>query len=131
MSEAIVTHTGLSYRRVCRGLALPFSTFQRWRLRLQRGRPLLRSPGPKKTGPLPLAQLQPELAALPHRLHRTRGTTQLYRRHQQRLSRRTLNALVREERSRQQRRRRQSWQRLTWLRPNSAWAIDEIGRAHV
>ena len=46
------------------------------------------------------------------------------RRHQQRLSRRTLNALVREERSRQQRRRRQSWQRLTWLRPNSAWAID-------
>ena len=124
MSEAIVTHTGFSYRRVCRGLALPFSTFQRWRLRLQRGRPLLRSPGPKKTGPLPLAQLQPELAALPHRLQRTRGTTQLYRRHQQRLSRRTLNALVREERSRQQRRRRQSWQRLTWLRPNSAWAID-------
>ena len=124
MSEAIVTHTGFSYRRVCRGLALPFSTFQRWRLRLRRGLPLLQAPGPKKTGPLPLAQLQPELAALPHRFKRTRGTTLLYRRHQQCLSRRQLNALVHEERSRQKRLRRQSWQHLAWRSPNTAWAID-------
>ena len=124
MSEAIVTHTGFSYRRVCRGLALPFSTFQRWRRRRHRGLPLLQSPGPKKTAPLPLAQLQPELAALPHRLQRTRGTAELYRRHQSRLSRRKLNALVHAERTRQKRQRRLAWQRLTWLSPNTAWAID-------
>lgn len=124
MSEAIVTHTGFSYRRVCRGLALPCSTFQRWRRRLHRGLPLLQSPGPKKTGPLPLARLQPELVALPHRRQRTRGTTQLYRRHHQVLSRRKLNTLVHAERARQKRQRRLAWQRLTWLRPNTAWAID-------
>lgn len=124
MSEAIVTHTGFSYRRVCRGLALACSTFQRWRHRLQRGLPLLQLPGPKKTGPLPLAQLRQELAALPHRLQRTRGAAELYRRHQASLSRRQLNALVHAERARQKRRRRLAWQRLTWLRPNTAWAID-------
>lgn len=124
MSEAIVTHTGWSLRRVCRGLALPYATFQRWRLRLRRGLPLLQAPGPKKTESLPLAQLQPELAALPHRLHRTRGTTKLYRRCQPGLSRRTLNTLVRQERTRQRHQRRLHWQHLTWLAPNTAWAID-------
>jgi hypothetical protein len=111
------TVVGIGYRRLLR-----------WRKRSQAGQPVLVAPGPKKAGPLPLAELKAEITALRHGRHRSHGTGPLYQAHQGAISRRALGRLVSEERARQNRVRRQTCKRVTWHEPDLAWAIDTTER---
>lgn len=123
-SQAIVEQTGMSYRQLSGSLAVPYRTFQRWQRRVQEGRSPRARAGPKKVGPLPLAELREEITRLPHRTYRSAGARTLYRSYQERISRRQLTKMICQERQRKKQARRAHWRRLTWQEPNVAWALD-------
>jgi Integrase core domain len=116
--------TKLGTRALCARTGLPATSLRRWRRRAARGQPVLERPGPKKLGPLPLAEFQREVEALLHRRQRTRGTGALYAQHRQSISRRDLQRHVRAARQAQLARQRQSLRHVRWHQPNLAWAID-------
>ena len=121
---AVQSATGLSARRLCRRAGLSRATYCRWHHRHRCGQSLLRTPGPPKTGPLPLAAVRQQIAQLPHGRHRTRGTGALYQLYRDRLSRRRLDQLVQAERQRQQQLQRDHLQHVTWFSVHTAWALD-------
>ncbi len=84
----------------------------------------MHKPGPKKLGPLPLAQVALEIRGLRHGLKRSQGTVELYERHKDGLSRRELAAQVSEERQRKNQQKRKNKLRVVWKQPNLVWAID-------
>ena len=71
MSHEIQNKTGLKARQLGLRLGVPRTTWQRWQSRSKNGDSLLHKPGPKKLGPLPLAQLAVEIVTLRHRMKRT------------------------------------------------------------
>jgi transposase InsO family protein len=116
--------TGLSGRRLCRRVSFGRATFCRWRHRQQCGQPFCRTPGPPKTGPLPLAQVRAQIRQLPHGPCRTQGTGALYQQHRDGISRRQFSTLVADERQRKQRERRNHLQLICWHDAQTAWAMD-------
>ena len=124
MTELVLQRTSLTARQLCRGLGLPYRSFDRWRQRQREGRPLLLPPGPRKLGPLPMDALLEDLESLVHRAQRTRGTGRLQERWHPYLARRLLQAIVHERRRQRLRVRRRKLQRIRWLQPDTAWAID-------
>jgi transposase InsO family protein len=128
MIEELQTQTGADVRKISTAIGVGYRRLLRWRQRVRAGQPALTSPGPKKAGPLPLAQLKAEIAALSHGLRRSRATLALYARNRDAISRRDLAQLVGQERVRQAQARRQSCKRITWHQPNLAWAIDATER---
>lgn len=132
MTNTIESSSGLASRQLCRRLALPYSTWLRWRRRSQNGRALLLAPGPKKLAPLPLDDVRREIATLIHRRQRTRGSRALYRQYRHAISRRRFSQLVITERQARAAQRRVSYRRVRWQEANIAWAIDatEYGRDH-
>lgn len=128
MIEELQTGTGLSARAVSAALKLGYRRLLRWRERTGTGKPVLAPPGPKKSGPLPLAEVQAQIAALRHGRKRTQGTSALLARHQESVSRRALNRLVADERARQNTVRRQVCKHVVWHKPNLAWALDATER---
>jgi hypothetical protein len=69
--------------------------------------------------------LNQQIRDLDHGARRTRGTGKLHRAFAQQISRRELNALVRKARCAENHRRRAASCRVSWRRPNLAWAIDD------
>ena len=124
MTELVLERTALTAHQLCRGLGVSYRSFGRWRQRQREGRPLLLPPGPRKLGPLPLDAFVEDLHALVHRAKRTRGTGALYQRWRALVARHPLQLLVTARRREHWRFLRARWQRLRWLRPNLAWAID-------
>jgi len=124
MSHEIQSKTGLKARQLGLRLGVPRTTWQRWQSRSKNGDALLHKPGPKKLGPLPLAQLAVEIATMRHRMKRTQGTGALYMKYREGMSRRELAIKVGEERGKQRREKRRRKQRLRWKQPNLVWAID-------
>jgi len=123
-AAAAQSATGLSGRRLCRRVGLSRATFCRWRWRQCDGHPLLRPPGPAKTGPLPLAQVRAQIAQLHHGAKRTQGTSALYQQYADCLSRRDLADLVAAERCRQRQAQQAQLRQITWLNTQTAWALD-------
>jgi hypothetical protein len=128
MLDQLQNTTGLSTRRASAALGLGYHRLLRWRKRTRAGTPVLVAPGPKKTGPLPLAQLRAEIAALRHGRKRSQGTTELYARHSNAISRRGLARLVAAERTERNEARRRTCKHVTWRTPDVAWAIDATER---
>jgi transposase InsO family protein len=124
MSQSVLEQTGLSPQALCRGLELPYRSYCRWTEHRQQGRPVLLPPGPRKLGPLPLDALLEDLESLVHRAQRTRGTGRLHEHWQPYLGRRLLQSVVNERRRQRLRIRRRRLQRIRWLQPDTAWAID-------
>lgn len=124
MTELVLQRTSLTARQLCRGLNLSYRSFDRWRQRQREGRPLLLPPGPRKLGPLPMDALLEDLESLVHRAQRTRGTGRLQERWHPYLARRLLQAIVHERHRERLRVRRRKLQRIRWLHPDTAWAID-------
>lgn len=124
MSEALQDKLGCSARAICGGLALPYRTFLRWRVRQHRDVPVVQPPGPKKINPLPLAELQSRVAGLTHRDHRTFGAPALARELDERVSTREVAGCVAAHRRQQRRVQRHSFQRIEWTAPNVAWSLD-------
>jgi len=128
MIENLQQQSDLSAREASERLGLGYRRLLRWRQRAGAGAPALASPGPKKTGPLPLEAVRAEIAALRHHRHRSSGTVAVYQRYQGVISRRELARLVAEERGKQEHERRRLYRRVDWHVPNVAWAIDATER---
>ncbi len=95
---------------------------------MRQGEPVLARPGPKTTGPLPLAEVWAEIEQLRHGRKRSRGTLALRALYESVLSRRALSGLVAEERNQRNKTRRQIFKRVALKEPNLAWAIDATER---
>jgi transposase InsO family protein len=128
MIEEMKNKTGLKLRTISGALELDYRRLQRWRERANAGLPLLQAPGPKKTGPLPLAELRAEIEALCHRRKRTAGAGALATRYKEGISRRALTALIAAERNRRNQAEQQACKQVSWRAPNVAWAIDATER---
>ncbi len=128
MIQELQTRTGLSARAVSAALPLNYQRLLRWRGRASAGVPVLALPGPKKSGPLPLAEVRAEIAALRHGRQRTQGILALQWRYRNSVSRRQLAKLVTEERNRLNEAERKVCKHVAWHRPNVAWAIDATER---
>lgn len=124
MSAQIQEQTGIKARQLGLRLGVPRSSLHRWRTRVRREEVIIQKPGPKKLGPLNLAEVAVEIAALRHGIRRSRGTTVLYERHKEGLSRRELAAQVQAQRTKERQEKRAGYRRMEWKQPNLAWAID-------
>jgi hypothetical protein len=124
MSAILLQRTSLTVRQLCTGLGLSYRCFCRWHQRRLEGRPVLLPPGPHKVGPLPLDALIEDLHQLIHGPRRTHGTGAFYQRWRAYVARHPLQAAVHAQRRQHLRARRQQLQRIRWLHPNLAWAID-------
>ena len=114
----------MSYRDLCRALRVPWSSFSRWRGRTQRDRVLVKRPGPKKVAPFDPAALETEIQSLNHGAKRSEGTTSLYKRHQETLSRRDLARMVEQVRREVVVDHRNHLRRIDWRVPGVVWAMD-------
>jgi transposase InsO family protein len=123
-AAAAQSRTGWSARRLCPRIGLSRATLGRWRQRQRAGQPLLLTPGPAKTQPLPLALLSGQLEGLTHGRRRTQGTGSLYQQHRQHISRRALGRLVRQARCHHHEQLRLLTRHITWARPQTVWALD-------
>ena len=113
------------YQRLCAYLALPYSSFRRWKRRLERGQPALFKPGPQKVAPLKLEELRVHLCRLKHGRQRSRGVGRLYRQYRGQISRRDLQALTETVRREFTRQRQAELRRITWHVPGLVWSLDD------
>ena len=116
--------TGMSYALICRAIRIPLSTLGRWRRRQKENHPLLNRPGPKKMKPFDPSLLDAEIRVLNHGAKRSEGTTDLYRRYQETLSRRDLSRMVVQVRQEVAVDHRNHLRRIDWRVPGVVWAMD-------
>jgi transposase InsO family protein len=122
--EAIHKEVGGSRGQVLKAVDLSWATYHRWTRRLQNEEPPVQTPGPKKDVQMNLEDLLAEVRQMKHRRHRSFGTTALYEAHHEAISRRDLQELVQQERSRIKAERRKGLRRVTWHVPGLVWAMD-------
>ena len=84
----------------------------------------MKRPGPKKVEPFDPAALETEIKSLNHGAKRSEGTTNLYRRYQDTLSRRDLARMVEQVRREVAADHRNHLRRIEWLAPGVVWAMD-------
>lgn len=125
MIEEMRKKFSLSYASLAEQLGLGYTTLMRWKRRLAAGRDAVGKRGPKKVRPLDLAELKEKIQGMDHGRKRSRGTGGLHREYGGSISRRELNAMVREVRSDTNRKRTAETCRVSWLLPNLAWAMDD------
>ena len=117
-----------SWRELCD--LVPYASVMRWRKRQRLGIPLWQCPGPKKSLPLDWSEFYPLLRQLNHGRVRTQGTSELYERFAQFLSRRQLRSLVQDYRQDQL----HSMKHIYWLWSGLAWSLDateyDLGADH-
>jgi len=107
MIEDLQNRTQASSRELSETLGLGYRTLLRWRKRVSGGKPPLTPPGPKKMGPLPLAEVRQDIEALRHGAKRSWGVGALQARYRDSISRRGIAGMVAEVRDRKVRERRQ------------------------
>lgn len=116
--------TGMTYQAITSTVGLPYSSFERWRLRRMNVTPLVRQPGPPKVKPPDFTRLALDMAALSHGQDRTKGTGALYASYRSNISRRDLMKLVEMTRHDMHVLHRQNLRRIHWNVPNLAWSMD-------
>ena len=102
-----------------------YSSYKRWKTRLDAGSRLVNKPGPKKMHVLDYNELINEIRVLKHNRKRTQGTVALYNSNKNKISRRELQTLIVDERIVSNRYRRLSMNKVSWLVPNLAWSMDD------
>jgi hypothetical protein len=125
MIEEVKTKYSLSYVSLAHQLGLSCRTLMRWKRRHADGRVAVGKRGPKKVQPLNFTELKEKIQGLDHGRKRSRGTGRLHGAYTGRISRRDLNEMVRQVRIENNRRRIAESCRVSWLRPNLAWAMDD------
>ena len=106
-------------------LRLPRSSVYRWDRRAKRGEALVNKPGPAPVKPLDIEGFREQLDQLDHRRKKSFGSGQLHRDFAGQLSRRDIDRAILEGRREHLRQQQASRHRITWLLPNTAWAIDD------
>ena len=125
-AEGIREKVSLPCRVICAGLGVPRSNYYRWKAREKTGQPVIITPGPKKVVPLEIASLKAEIQDLGHRRKLSYGTGDLYRCHQEAISRRDFYDLVQKAREEANRERRNGFRLIQWHYPNLAWGMDDL-----
>ena len=123
--EQVKDKLGEPYRLVCRELAVPYSNVMRWRSRQRRGEAAVRKPGPAKAEPLDTARLHEDILRLTFNRKRIGGTTALYGRYQNQISRRDLRVLVEAVRDEVREEQRALERRVEWRIPGAVWSMDD------
>jgi len=113
------------YQRLCQYLALPYSSFRRWKHRIEGGEPAIFKPGPQKVAPLKLEELHLHLYRLKHGHQRSPGVGRLYRQYQGQISRRDLQVLTETVRRELAQQRQAELRRITWHVPGLVWSLDD------
>ena len=106
------------YQHLCASLALPYSSFRRWKHRLERGQPAIFKPGPQKVAHLKLEELRVHLCRLKHGRQRSRGVGRLYRQYRGQISRRDLQVLMETVRRELAQQRQAELRHITWHVPS-------------
>jgi hypothetical protein len=125
MIEEAKKQYALPIRTLAGEMGLRLATLMRWRRRLRFGQAAVGKRGPKKVKPLNLNLLTQQLQGLAHGRNRSAGSGPLHRTYGDAISRRELNALVRQVRYESNRLHDAQISHVTWLRPNLAWAMDD------
>jgi hypothetical protein len=113
------------YRAVCWELGVPRSSLMRWKSRRKAGEAVVNRPGPAKVAPLNGAQLHDEILQLSFGRKRTCGTTALYQKHRDEISRRDLHVLVEAARRELRQEEEALSRRIDWLVPGAVWSMDD------
>jgi hypothetical protein len=121
----VTLRCGFSLRRATRILGVPRSCHNRWKHRAANKVPLVQSPGPRKMVAADIAAITDDIAALTHGTQRTGGTTALYKRYRDSISRRDLQAMIKDERTRQVAERREGFDEVRWQGAGIVWAMDD------
>ena len=125
MIEAIKKTYGLSVRVLVGEMGISYATLMRWRRRLSQGLDPVGKPGPKKIRPLDLGELKAQIRDIEHGHRRSRGTGHLKGAFADAISRRELERMIAAVRRETNRKRSAQTCRVSWLRPNLAWAMDD------
>jgi hypothetical protein len=131
MIENMKTTFSLSYACLASQAGLSYRTLMRWKERLANGMSAVGKRGPKKVRPLDLTELKAKVRDLDHGAKRSRGTGKLHEVYGKAISRRELNALVIQARNETNDRRKAETCRVSWLRPNLAWAVDDCQKSDI
>lgn len=110
--------------QACRAAGVPYATHKRWKARVLAGLPPVGKPGPCPAGPLDEDTLLEQIRALAHGLKRTHGTGGLYQAWRQGISRRDLQARIKDVRDADNAAKAATTRHLEWTRPGSVWATD-------
>jgi transposase len=119
------TRYALPIRTLAAQMRLSVASLSRWKRRLRRGEVAAVKRGPRKVKPLNLSELTERIRGLEHSKKRSRGSGLLHRMYGGGISRRELNAMVRQVRNETNRLRCVETSHVTWLRANLAWAMDD------
>ena len=120
----------LPYAVIARNLGVPESTLRRWRRRIACFGRVLTIPGPKKTLPVDMAVLLRDMAALRPGRWRTRGAPELWKSHQERISRRDFYSLLTRFSARMLALEKEGYYRYRWLKVGAVWAMDDMDFGH-
>jgi transposase InsO family protein len=115
----------ISLRELTRLIGLAYASVRRWRDRARRGLPALLKPGPHKLEPLDLERFGRAVGELVHRRRRSLGSGALHEGFGESLSRRDIDAAVRQARSSFWIDKKAHCFRVVWKHPNLAWAMDD------
>jgi len=131
--KALVRRVQGSYRPLCRLAGVGYSSFMRWKVRIDGGNEAVQKPGPKKSESLDLETLLEEIAVLKHRGKRTLGVGMLYQKWRGQISRRELNKMIHQTRKRIHIESQGQMEHVEWKVPGLAWSIDgsELELEHV
>jgi transposase InsO family protein len=113
------------YERLCATIGLPYTSFRRWKCRLNCGQPACFKPGPHKVVPLRPEDLRAALCRLNHGHHRSRGIGRVYRQYRDQISRRDLQELARTMRREVTRQHQAVLRHITWKIPGLVWSLDD------
>ena len=119
------TRYALPIRSLAAQMRLSVASLSRWKRRLRRGEVAVGKRGPRKVKPLNLSELTERIRGLEHGKKRSPGSGPLHLSYGGGISRRELNAMVRQVRYETNHLRWVETYRVTWLRSNLAWAMDD------
>jgi hypothetical protein len=114
------------YRRLCVETQVAYSSCMRWKGLLRAGKTTVRRPGPGKTGDH--TGLEDEVRDLKHRQAVTLGSGQLYKKWNDKVSRREFQWMVSNARAEANRARRAQMPHVEWNMAGLAWAMDDTGK---
>ena len=119
------TRYALPIRTLAAQMRLSAASLSRWKRRLRRGEVVVGKRGPRKVKPLNFSELTERIRGLGHGKKRSQGSGLLHRAYGGGISRRELNAMVRQVRYETNRLLGAEISHVTWLRANLAWAMDD------
>lgn len=130
MVDDVATRCGVSLRRTCGIMGVSRTNHIRWKKRAAYQVPLVNAPGPRKMVAADIEAITRDIRTLNHGNRRTAGTTALYRHYRGCISRRDLQALVRDERIRAIAERREGYDEVNWKSAGVVWSMDDTMYPH-